>query len=142
MGDRGTVALQDFRAPVKLKIAALWASLMFCYIYGDFFGLFDPGKLAAMNMGRMGPLGIATPGVLIGVSAMMAIPSVMVFLSLVLPLRPDRWLNIVLGIAYTAIMLLTMRGAPPFYLFLGVIEVMLSLAIACYAWTWPRDAAA
>jgi hypothetical protein len=142
MGERGTVALQDFRAPVKLKVAALWASLMFCYIYGDFFGLFDPGKLAAMNMGRMGPLGIATPEVLIGVSAMMAIPSVMVFLSLVLPPRPDRWINIVLGIAYTAIMLLTMRGAPPFYLFLGVIEVMLSLAIAWYAWTWPREAKA
>jgi hypothetical protein len=137
-GMTGQDALQSFTPHVKLKIAALWASTMFCYVYGDFFGLFRAGVLARMNTGVMGPLGPATPTVLLAVAIMMAIPSVMVFLSLVLPSRLDRWLNVALGLIYTAIMLMTLPGAPLFYTFLGVVEVALTMAIAWYAFTWPR----
>jgi hypothetical protein len=130
--------LDDPRVNVKVKLSALWASVMFCYVYGDYFGLYGHGKLAEMMQGRIGPLGEATQGVLVGVSAMMAIPSVMVFLSLVLPPGLNRWLNLALGVAYTAIMLMTMRGAPTSYVFMGVIEVLLTLLVAWHAWTWPR----
>jgi hypothetical protein len=41
-------------------------------------------------------------------------------------------------VAYTAIMLMTMRGAPTFYVFMGAIEVLLTLLIVWHAWTWPR----
>ena len=41
------MALEEYRAPTKVKLAALWASTMFCYVYGDYFGLYLPGKLAA-----------------------------------------------------------------------------------------------
>ena len=131
---------EDFKPPVKLKLSALWAALMFCYIYADFFGLFAPGRLARMNDGIMGPLGEATPGVLLGTSAMMAVPSLMVFAALVVRPSLNRWMNIVLGLVYAAIILLTMVGAPAFYLLFGVIEVALSLAITVYAWRWPRTA--
>jgi len=134
--------LEDFRAPAKLKLSALWASTMFCYVYCDFFGLFRPGKLMGMNAGKIAPLGDATPGVLVGVSIMMAIPSVMVFLSLALPPGINRWLNILLGLAYTGIMLLTMAGgAPPYYVMFGAIEIALTLGVAWVAATWPRTAA-
>lgn len=133
--------LTDYKAPAKLKLSALWASTMFCYVYGDFFGLFRPGRVMAMNAGNIGPLGEATPGVLIGVSLMMAIPALMVFLSLALPPFLCRWLNIALGLAYSAIMLLTMQGAQPFYLVLGGIEVALTLGVVWVAATWPRQAA-
>ena len=139
MTERRQTVLQDFKAPVKLKISLLWAALMFCYVYGDFFGLFIPDRLAEMNKGVIGPLGQATPAVLVGVSVMMAIPSLMVFLSLALPPPASRWANVMFGGIYTGIMLLTMLpGAPPFYLFLGIVEVGLSLMILWYAWTWPR----
>lgn len=131
--------LEPFRAPAALRLAALWAATMFCYVYGDFFGLFTPGRVTEMNDGVMGPLGQATPAILVAVSALMAVPSVMVFLSLILPPGVCRWLNIVLGLAYSGVMLLTMPGAPPFYLFLGVIEVALTLGIVFTAWTWPRE---
>jgi hypothetical protein len=134
----GKTALEDPKVNVKTKLSALWASVMFCYVYGDYFGLYGHGKLAEMMEGRIGPLGEATQGVLVGVSAMMAIPSVMVFLSLVLPPGLNRWLNLALGVAYTAIMLMTMRGAPTSYVFMGVIEVLLTLLVAWHAWTWPR----
>jgi hypothetical protein len=38
------MALEDYRVPVKLKLSALWASLMFCYIYADFSAYSAPGN--------------------------------------------------------------------------------------------------
>ena len=71
----------DAPVAIRQKLSALWASVMLCYVYGDFFGLFSPGKLMRMNAGEFGPLGQATPAVLVGVSVMMAIPALMIFLS-------------------------------------------------------------
>ena len=130
--------LDDPKVHVKLKLAALWASLMFCYVYGDYFGLYVPGKLAGMLAGRMDPLGAVTQGVLLGTSAMMAVPALMVCLSLLLRPVVARWSNVVLGLVYAAVMLMTMSGAWTFYLFFGVIEVALSLTISWTAWRWPR----
>jgi hypothetical protein len=131
--------LEEYRAPVKIKLAALWASTMFCYIYGDYFGLYVPGTLMDMNRGSMGPLGHATPGVLTGVSLMMAVPSLMVALSLLLPARICRWACIVLGLFYSAIMAVSLPGSEPFYKMLAVIEMTLTLAITVIAARWPRE---
>ena len=130
--------LAAFHASPPLKLCLLWAATMFCYIYGDYFGLFLPGRLAEMDRGIIGPLGAATPSVLLGVTVMMIVPSVMVFLPLVLTPRVNRVLNSALGAAYSGIMLATMPGAPPFYLLFGVVEVALTLAIVWFAWRWPR----
>ena len=133
--------LDDPRINVKAKLSALWASLTLCYIYGDYFGLYQPGALQRMLEGKMGPLGPTTQGVLLGTAILMAIPSVMVFLSLALKPNPNRWVNIILGVIYTVIMLITMPGAWAFYIFLGVVEVVLTALIVWYAWNWPKQEA-
>ena len=130
--------LADAPVPVRIKLCALWASVMFCYVYGDFFGLFRPGKLTDMLAGQT-PVGPVNQTLLLLFAVVMAVPSAMVFLSLVLPPRVARWANIILGLAYSAIMVVTMRGAWGFYIFLGCIETALTLAIAWYAWRWPRQ---
>ena len=122
---------------MKVKLAALWASVMFCYIYADYFGLYKPGMLQSMLDGKMGPLGKTTQGVLLGTSMMMAIPSVMIFLSVALSPIVNRWLNIIAGAVYTAIILKTMWGWV-FYIFYGVIEITLTSLVVWYAWRWPR----
>lgn len=38
-----TSVLEDVKVNVKLKLAALWASFMFLYIYVDYFHLYMPG---------------------------------------------------------------------------------------------------
>jgi uncharacterized protein DUF6326 len=110
---------------------------MFCYIYADYFGLYIPGNLQKMIAGKMGPLGPTTQGVLLGTSLVMAIPSVMIFLSLALEPSISRWLNIIFGALYTAIILITMWDWA-FYVFFGVIETALTSLIVWYAWRWPR----
>ena len=132
--------LEDYRAPTKVRLAALWTSTMFCYAYGDYFGLYGAGTLADMNKGLMGPLGPATPGILIAVSMMMALPSLMIVLSLVLAPMLCRWLNVVLGVAYTGIMAISIPGSQPFYTALGIIEMALTITIALVAFRWPRVA--
>ncbi|MDF0544101.1 DUF6326 family protein [Sphingobium sp. H39-3-25] len=138
---RPVPGFEDPPVSTRVKLSALWASLMFCYVYGDYFGLYVPGKLMEMNMGRMN-FGQLTPSTHVAVAAMMAVPSLMVVLALLLP-PSFRWLHASLAVAYTAIMLLTMAGgAPAFYVMLGIIEIMLSLGIFWTAVRWPRLSAA
>ncbi len=132
-----TGPLSDIKLHVRFKLSALWAALMFCYVYGDYFGLYVPGKLKGM-LGGEGPLGPVSEGSLVAAALLLAVPGLMVFLSLVLPARFCRWLNIGLGVFYTVIMLLTMPGAWWFYITLGLVEVLLSLLIVAHAWRWPR----
>lgn len=132
--------LEDVKVPVKIKLAALWASVMFCYIYGDYFELYIPGKLQGMLQGQMGPLGAVTQGVLVGTSIMMAVPSLMVFLSIALHPAMSRWLNIAAGLFYAGIMLLiAINGGWAFYVFFATVEVVLTLLIVWNAWRWPRQ---
>jgi hypothetical protein len=134
-------ALDDIKVHVKLKISALWASVMFCYVYGDYFLLHQPGKLRDVMEGKMAPLGPTTQGVLLFTSVSMAIPAVMIFLSVALRAKLNRWLNIILGLLYTVFVLITMRGAWTFYLFLGSVDVALTALIVWHAWNWPRQEA-
>jgi len=130
--------LEEYRTPTKVKLASLWASTMFCYVYGDYFGLYVVGTLADMNRGSLGPLGHATPGVLIGVSLMMAVPSLMVALSLLMPARLCKWTCVILGLAYTGIMAISLPGSESFYKLFGAIEIALTLAITLIAFRWPE----
>jgi hypothetical protein len=130
--------LQDVQINIKFKLSALWVSVVLCYIYGDYFGLYVPGTLQDMIDGKMGPLGATTQGVLLFTSVMMAIPSLMVALSLLLKPNLSRWLNILFGIVFTAIILMTMVGAWNFYIFFGIIEASITMLIVWYAWHWPK----
>lgn len=132
-----SVTVGEPEIPVRMKLSALWTSVMFCYIYGDYFWLYAPGKLQEILAGRMEPLGQVTEGVLLGTTVSMTIPSLMIFLSLVLRRTPNRWLNIVLGLVYSIFVLITMQGAWTFYLFLGTVDIALTLLIVWYAWRWP-----
>lgn len=135
--ERMPAALEDVRIPVRLKLSALWCSVMFCYIYGDYFELYQPGKLQQMLAGRTA-LGAVTQASLLGMSVLLVVPAVMICLSLVLPARVGRWVNVGLGAAYSVIMVLAIVGAWRYYIFLGVVEIVLTLAISVYAWRWPR----
>lgn len=132
--------LLDARVSVRQRLSAAWGALMFCYLYGDYFGLYTPGKLKGM-LGGEGPIGSYSEGSLVGVSLMMAVPALMVLGALLLPARLCRWVNVLLGMTYTAIMLLTLPGARPYYLALGAVEIVLSLSIAFIAFRWPRSPA-
>lgn len=136
-----TSTLQDVRVPTRYKLAAAWASLMSCYIYADYFELYVPGKLQGMLQGNMEPLGAVTQGMLAGTSVMLALPSLMIVLSMVLPAIACRWLNMAVALVYAVIQVLVISGSGwTFYIGLGLLEIALLLFAAWTAWRWPRTA--
>jgi len=139
MATKATRVLSDPPLPPRVKLSCLWASLTFCYLYGDYFGLYKPGKLEGMLDGA-GPMGPASQGSLLFVALLLVVPGLMVFLTLALPVRSTRWLNIGLALFFAVFVALTMPGAWWFYLAYSSIEILLCLAIAWMAWRWPRDA--
>jgi hypothetical protein len=132
--------LQDTKIDVKIKLAGLWTATMFCYLYGDYFELYVPGKLSSMLDGKILPLGPVTQEILLGTSSMLAIQSVMVFLSLVMKPPFNKWVNLIFGLVFAAIVLVVItQGGWTFYKLLGAVEIALLLGIVWQAWTWPRN---
>lgn len=131
--------LEDFKVNLKLKLAALWAALMFCYIYGDYFEFYLPNQLQNMLDKKVI---LDTPLKLLAAAVLMTVPSVMIFLTLVLKPQLNRWINVGLGLFYTLVMVLVLSASlsywRAFYVFLGLVEIAISLTIAWYAWNWPR----
>lgn len=135
--------LDDIKIHVRLKLGALWAATMSCYIYCDYFELYIPGKLQSMLDGRMDPLGPTTQGVLLGTSTMMALPSLMIALSLLMPTTVCRWANIALGAFFTAVMTgLAYEAGWYFYKGFAALEALMTAAIVVLAWRWPRASVA
>lgn len=131
--------LVDVQIPTELKLSALWASTMFCYLYCDYFELYTPEKLESMQQGDMGPMGLVTQGLLVGLAVMMAIPSLMVFLSAALPARYNKPLNIVVGLIFTVLLaFLTYSAEWHFYTMFAGIETVLTAMVVGYAWRWPK----
>jgi hypothetical protein len=137
--EKTSTVLEDVKINVKIKLSALWAAVMFCYIYGDWLSLFSPGFIEEMMAGKFGPFP-TTQVSMLGAAIFIAIPAVMVFLSLTLKPRVNRWLNIVVSVVYTIALLITFfMGAWAYYLFLGIVEIVLKVLIIWYAWNWPRQ---
>ena len=89
----------------------------------------------------MGPFPVTQAGLLIA-SLMMAVPAVMVFLSLILKPKVSRWANIILGVLYTVIGVANLIGeAWAYYIFFGIIEIVLTLLVVFYGWKWPKQEA-
>src|SRR5580700_5744500 len=108
MDKRNALAFEDIKVHVRLKLFALWSSVMFFYIYGDYFELYESGRLQEIIAGRL-PFAAISQGVLLGMAGAIVVPSLMPFLSLVLPVRLNRWLNIIFGGIYSLIMIIAFK---------------------------------
>ena len=131
--------LEDYKINVKLKLSAFWTSVMFCYIYGDYFGLYVPKKVEGLISGTNM---LDSPTKLFLASVLLAIPALMIFLSILLKPAINRWLNIIFGILYTSMMILiAITSISPwytFYVFLAILESLITFLIVWYAWKWPK----
>lgn len=131
-------ALEDINVSLKLKLATLWASLMFLIIYIDYFHLYMPGTIADIQTGRVFVFDI-TQGFLSAALALVTIPALMIFLSVALPATVNRWTNIIVAAVNIPFMLFNLAGEAWIHMVLGaVIEVVLLCLIIRYAWKWPR----
>ena len=124
---------------VKIKLSALWVTVMLLYLYVDVFANYIPGRLEYLIAGEINGFQI-TQVSLLGFMILMTIPSLMVFLSLTLKAKASRWTNIIVGILYIGVVLAGIIGDPNyFYMFGSSVEFVLLLLIVWYAWKWPKQ---
>jgi hypothetical protein len=133
--------LEDRPVPVRLKLSALWASVMFLYVYVDVLAFFKPGTIDDILVGRVWEFDI-TQSWAVGALVLMTIPALMVFLSLALPAHIARRTNIVVASVYVPITIFNLVGETwwAFYWFGAAAETVLLVLIVRYAWSWPRVA--
>lgn len=134
-------ALEDRKVSVKLKLATLWTSLMFLIIYLDYFALYMPGTIKDILKGRVFVFDI-TQGFLLAALSIVTIPALMIFLSVALPAKMNRWVNIIVAAVNIPLILFNLAGEAWTHMVIGAaIEVALLCLILRYAWKWPRTAA-
>lgn len=128
---------QDYWINPRVKIAALWASMLFVFVYVDLFSLYRADIRADIAAGKMSAFTIGQ-GFLFGVTVYVVVPSLMVFLSLVLPLRVTRMANLILAALYVVTIAGGAIGEWNYYILGSLIEAALLAGIAYFAWTWPK----
>lgn len=131
--------LEDYKVNIRIKLSALWTGVMFCYIYGDYFELYVPKKVAGLLDGQNM---LDTPVKLFVATLILTIPALMIFLSLMLSPKITKWLNIGFGAFFTIFTLLvgisSLSEWRMFYVFLSITESIITVIIVWQAWHWKK----
>ena len=133
--------LDDAPLPVRARLAAAWASFMFLYLYVDYLAFYKTGFLDELLGGTVHEFAIGP--VFVGSAlTLVAVPSVMVALSAVLPARANRILNLAVAALYVPVTVYNAAGESWSYAYYYGFSIGLELLLLAYvlrsAWTWPR----
>lgn len=117
---------------VRIILSALWVCLMLTYLLGDVLRIFS-GDFVAGEIGGMQ----VSPAMYLGLAILMAIPIIMVFLSLTLKYPLIRWVSIVVAILLFVFNLVGLPTYPSAYdKFLIVVGLVFNALTVWYAWKW------
>ena len=137
------VSRNETPVSVRAKLAAAWTSFMFLYTYVDYLGLYKPGSIDDILAGVVFEFDISQTFVVIALASA-AIPIFMILLSMTLPARVNRAINLVVATLLIPWMAFNLAGGEwmGFYGLGLALEVILLAFILRSAWTWPRATSA
>ena len=134
-------ALQEAQLPVRARLAAAWTSFMLLYIYVDYLALYKPGVVDDILIGVVHEFDTGPTFVAMALT-LMAVPILMILLSVTLPAPASRAANLVVATLYIPVSVYNAAGESWAYsYFYGLsigLEVLLLAFIVRAAWTWPR----
>jgi hypothetical protein len=131
--------LVDIEINVKVKLALFWVALMFFYLYNDLLSFFKPGTVEELVGGSLEGI-VFTQELLFGAALLMALPSIMIFLSLTLKAKMNRMVNIIVGIFHMIVLVGTLIVPGDLWVYYAtymVFEAVFIILIVWYAWKWP-----
>ena len=132
--------LADQPIHIRIKLSALWVAVMFCYIYGDYFELYVPQKVEGLLNGKNM---LDSPVKLLTATILLALPALLIFLTVMVKATVVRWLNIAIGLFFTVFTLLvglsSLSTWRMFYVLLSLLESVLTLVIVIVALGWKRE---
>ena len=134
-------SLVDIEINVKIKLALFWVALMFFYLYNDLLSFFKPGTVEELVGGSLEGI-VFTQELLFGAALLMALPNIMIFLSLTLKAKLNRMVNIIVGIFHMVVLVGTMLVPGDLWVFYAtymVFEAVFIVLIVWHAWKWPKQ---
>jgi hypothetical protein len=131
--------LESFKANTRIKLSGLWVTLMLLYIYCDIYSLFRTGHLQEMMAGKMGPFEVSQ-GTLAAFGVLLAIPALMVAVTLFAKPVIAKWGGIIAGALYTLVNIGNLVGETwVYYWIYGIIELAMTISIIIVAAKWPKQ---
>ncbi len=134
-------ASKDPPVPMQARLAAAWASFMFLYIYVDILNFYKPGVVDGIQAGLVWKFDV-TPALLTMMLVSVAVPAMMVWLSMTLPARVNRTTNLVVASLLIPYSVFNAAGTTwewaAFYGFSIGLEVLLLAFILRSVWSWQR----
>jgi hypothetical protein len=121
---------------VKIKLSALWVSLMLTFFLGDVMRIFSGDYDDYMAGGGYQ----LTDGMYLGIAMLMVIPIVMVILSLTLKYKANRRANIIVAVFFFAFNLIGLPTyASAYDQFLIIVGLGFNVLTVWFAWKWPKQ---
>ena len=119
----------------RIKLAGIWVSLMLTYLLGDVLRIFS-GDFSAGAIGEMQ----ISQGMYLGMAVIMVIPILMVFLSLTLKHKANRWANIIVAVFFFLFNAVGLPTYPSAYdQFLIVVGLVFNILTVWYTWKWSNQ---
>jgi hypothetical protein len=111
---------------------------MFLFIYVDIYQFYVPGFIDDLRAEEIAGFEI-TQMFLLGSTILMAMTSLMVFLSLALDVKANRIINVTFGLIWIGILIgsLFVGDSWAFYYFDTIVTIVVLSLIVWYAWKWP-----
>ena len=126
---------ENYLEMTKIKLSALWISLMLTYLLGDVMRIFSGDFVAGEMVGAQ-----TSQGLYLGMAILFVIPIIMVFMTLTLTYKVNRWANVIFAILFFVINLIGLPGYPSYYdQFLIVVGLGINLMTIWHAWNWPKQ---
>ena len=122
----------------RLKISALWVSMLFVFAYVDIFSLYRPGILDEIRGGTINKFDINQTFLFL-TTLYVVVPSLMVPLTLMMRPRLNRNANIVVAAIYALTVIGNAIGEWTYYIFGSAVEVLVLVGVICFARTLVVD---
>ena len=119
----------------RLKIAALWIAMLFIFAYVDLFSLYRPDVRADLEAGRLFAFDVSQT-FLFFTTLYVVFPSLMIYLTLVMPRGINRLLNVALAAVYAVTIVGSAVGEWAYFVLGSAAELVLLGAVVYHAWTW------
>jgi len=130
-----------FMEDVKIRLAVLWLFVAINMSALVMVIFMVPGMIEEIMAGEILGMQIGPAELFIMAFTYFWVPSVMAVMSCTLKDKACRWTNIIIGIVYTAFVLMELllnltQVAYPFAVFLDVSAILASVLIFWYAYKW------
>jgi MFS family permease len=131
------VSLEQGRSPidVRIRMSALWVATMLVFLYVDLFSMYREDFRQDLDEGQIFVFEVGQP-FLLGINAYVIIPSVMAYLTLVMPRRLNRIVSIVIASMYAITIAGAAIGEWAYFVLGSLVEVVLLAIVIHHAWTW------